>query len=38
MKLLLVEDDMKIATAIKRGLEADGFNVEEMRSPVWPPR
>jgi DNA-binding response OmpR family regulator len=28
MKLLLVEDDMKIATAIKRGLEADGFNVE----------
>lgn len=28
MKLLLVEDDKKIATAIKRGLEAERFNVE----------
>ena len=28
MKLLLVEDDMKIATAVKRGLEAEGFTVE----------
>ncbi|MGI9616903.1 MAG: response regulator transcription factor [Acidimicrobiales bacterium] len=28
MKLLLIEDDKKIATAVKRGLEADGFAVE----------
>ncbi|MCC7078489.1 MAG: response regulator transcription factor [Acidimicrobiia bacterium] len=28
MKLLLVEDDRKIATAVKRGLEAEGFVVE----------
>ena len=28
MKLLLVEDDKKIATAIRRGLEAEGFTVE----------
>jgi two-component system OmpR family response regulator len=28
VKLLLVEDDKKIATAVKRGLEAEGFNVE----------
>ena len=28
MKLLLVEDDMKLATAVKRGLEAEGFSVE----------
>lgn len=28
MKLLLIEDDKKIATAVKRGLEADGFTVE----------
>ena len=28
MKLLLVEDDKKIATAVKRGLEAQGFTVE----------
>ena len=28
MKLLLVEDDAKIARAIKRGLEAEGFQVE----------
>jgi DNA-binding response OmpR family regulator len=28
MKVLLVEDDKKIATAIKRGLEAEGFSVE----------
>lgn len=27
MKLLLIEDDKKIATAIKRGLEGDGFSV-----------
>ncbi len=28
MKLLLVEDDTKIAAAVKRGLEAEGFSVE----------
>ncbi len=28
MKLLFVEDDKKIATAVKRGLEAEGFTVE----------
>jgi DNA-binding response OmpR family regulator len=28
MKLLLVEDDKKIATAVKRGLDAEGFTVE----------
>jgi DNA-binding response OmpR family regulator len=28
MKLLLVEDDSKIAAAVKRGLEAEGFAVE----------
>ena len=28
MKLLLVEDDRKIATAVKRGLEPEGFAVE----------
>src|SRR5687768_3785050 len=28
MKVLLVEDDRKIANAIKRGLEAEGFTVE----------
>jgi DNA-binding response OmpR family regulator len=28
VKLLLVEDDMKIATAVKRGLDAEGFTVE----------
>jgi DNA-binding response OmpR family regulator len=28
VKLLLIEDDKKIATAIKRGLEAEGFSVE----------
>jgi DNA-binding response OmpR family regulator len=28
LKLLLVEDDVKIATAVKRGLEAEGFAVE----------
>jgi len=28
MKLLLIEDDVKIATAVKRGLEAEGFRVE----------
>jgi DNA-binding response OmpR family regulator len=28
MKVLLVEDDTKIATAVKRGLEAEGFGVE----------
>jgi hypothetical protein len=28
MKLLLVEDDKEIATAVKRGLEAEGFAVE----------
>ncbi len=28
MKLLVIEDDVKIATAVKRGLEAEGFSVE----------
>ncbi|MBI4883594.1 MAG: response regulator transcription factor [Actinobacteria bacterium] len=28
MKLLVVEDDKKVATALKRGLEAEGFSVE----------
>ncbi len=28
MKLLLVEDDAKIATIVKRGLEVEGFSVE----------
>jgi DNA-binding response OmpR family regulator len=28
MKLLVVEDDRKVATAVKRGLEAEGFTVE----------
>jgi two-component system, OmpR family, response regulator len=28
VKLLLVEDDRKIATTVKRGLEAEGFTVE----------
>lgn len=28
MKLLLVEDDTKISTAVKRGLEGEGFSVE----------
>ena len=28
MKLLLIEDDKKIAAAVKRGLEAEGFRVE----------
>ena len=28
MKLLLIEDDVKIATAVKRGLEGEGFTVE----------
>jgi two-component system, OmpR family, response regulator len=28
MKLLLIEDDVKLSTAVKRGLEAEGFRVE----------
>lgn len=28
MKILLIEDDKKIATIVKRGLEAEGFSVE----------
>ncbi len=28
MKLLLIEDDKKIATAVKRGLEGEGFTVD----------
>ena len=28
VKLLLVEDDMKIAAMLRRGLEAEGFTVE----------
>jgi len=30
MKILLVEDDKKIATLVKRGLEAEGFTVEAV--------
>ena len=28
MKLLVIEDDAKIAAAVQRGLEAEGFSVE----------
>src|SRR3954468_1894994 len=28
VKLLIIEDDVKIAAAVKRGLEAEGFTVE----------
>ena len=28
MKILLVEDDKKIATVVKRGLDAEGYTVE----------
>jgi len=28
VKLLVVEDDAKIATAVRRGLEAEGFSIE----------
>jgi DNA-binding response OmpR family regulator len=38
MKLLLVEDDVKIAAAVKRGLEAEGFSVEvtgDGRDGLW---
>ncbi len=28
MKVLLVEDDKKIAAAVKRGLDAEGFTVD----------
>jgi len=28
VKVLLVDDDKKIATAVKRGLETEGFTVE----------
>ena len=28
MKVLMVEDDRKIATAVRRGLQAEGFTVE----------
>ena len=28
MKLLMIEDDRKIATSVKRGLEAEGYSVE----------
>ena len=30
MKLLLIEDDVKIAGAVRRGLEAEGFTVEHV--------
>lgn len=30
MKLLLIEDDKRIATAVKRGLEGEGFTVETV--------
>ena len=43
MKLLLVEDDRKIATAVKRGLEAEGFTRRGRRRRRstgcgWPPK
>ncbi len=28
MKVLLIEDDMSIASSVKRGLEGEGFTVE----------
>ena len=28
MKLLVIEDDKRIATAVKRGLEGEGFSVD----------
>ena len=28
MKILLVEDDKRIAAAVKRGLDAEGFSVD----------
>jgi DNA-binding response OmpR family regulator len=34
MKLLLIEDDSKIAKAIKRGLEAEGFVVEVVADGI----
>ena len=34
MKLLLVEDDTKIAAAVRRGLEAEGFVVETADNGV----
>lgn len=34
MKLLLIEDDRKIATAVKRGLEAEGFTVEVVADGI----
>jgi DNA-binding response OmpR family regulator len=38
MKVLLVEDDRKIAVAVKRGLEAEGFTVDvafDGREGLW---
>src|SRR3954468_19614495 len=28
MKILLIEDDRKLSTALRRGLEADGFTID----------
>ena len=39
VKILLVEDDKKIATMVKRGLEAEGFSVEvalDGTGGLWP--
>ena len=38
MKLLLVEDDVKLAAAVRRGLQAEGFAVEiasDGREGLW---
>ncbi len=38
MKLLLVEDDVKLAAAVRRGLQAEGFSVEtapDGREGLW---
>lgn len=38
MKLLVIEDDLKVAAAVKRGLEGEGFTVEvahDGRDGLW---
>jgi DNA-binding response OmpR family regulator len=34
MKLLLIEDDLKIASAVRRGLEGEGFTVENATDGI----
>jgi DNA-binding response OmpR family regulator len=31
LKVLIIDDDLKIVTALRRGLEAEGFAVEVAR-------